>query len=49
MFIKVGPPLPESMSEENRAKQLRAILDLKIGGASGTSSKWDYEKDDWKK
>ena len=52
LFISIklfaGPPMPESMSEENRAIQLRQMLDLKMGAASGISSKWDYEKDDWK-
>lgn len=45
----VSPPLPESFSEENRAKQLRFFIDMKYGVGTGIASKWDYEKDDWKK
>ncbi|ENN78519.1 cytochrome c oxidase subunit 4 isoform 1, mitochondrial [Dendroctonus ponderosae] len=45
----VYPPLPSSFSPENRAAQLRRILDLQINPIQGISSKWDYEKDDWKK
>lgn len=43
-----GPPLPESFSEENRAKNLRQIIDFEYGVANGIASKWDYEKNDWK-
>lgn len=47
--ILVSPPLPESCSLENRKKQLRLYLDLKVDPIQGLSSKWDYEKDQWKK
>lgn len=43
------PPLPESFSEESKKAQLRRILDLRMNAVEGISSKWDYEKDDWKK
>ncbi|EFA07496.1 cytochrome c oxidase subunit IV isoform X1 [Tribolium castaneum] len=45
----VYAPLPESFNEENRRAQLRRIIDLQINPVQGLSSKWDYEKDDWKK
>ncbi|KAB0804827.1 hypothetical protein PPYR_01799 [Photinus pyralis] len=51
IFMKffVYGPLPDSFSEENRRAQLRRMLDLKVNPITGLSSKWDYEKDDWKK
>jgi len=51
IFFKVyiSPPLPESCSLENRKRQLRVMLDLKIDPVQGVSSKWDYENDTWKK
>ncbi|CAG9764741.1 unnamed protein product [Ceutorhynchus assimilis] len=45
----VYAPLPDSFKEENRAAQFRRILDLQVNPIEGISSKWDYEKDDWKK
>nr|CAH7746232.1 unnamed protein product [Callosobruchus chinensis] len=45
----VYSPLPESFKEENRAAQLRRIIDLQVNPIQGIASKWDYEKDDWKK
>lgn len=42
-------PLPDSFKQENREAQLRRIIDLQINPVQGISSKWDYEKDDWKK
>lgn len=48
-FYIVYPPLPGTFSEENKRAQLRRILDLRINPVDGISSKWDYEKDDWKK
>ncbi|XP_060535452.1 cytochrome c oxidase subunit 4 isoform 1, mitochondrial-like [Cylas formicarius] len=45
----VTPPLPESFSKESRELQLRRMLDLQVNPIEGISSKWDYEKDDWKK
>lgn len=42
-------PLPESFNEENQKAQLRRMLDLRVNPIEGISSKWDYEKDDWKK
>ncbi|KAK9872540.1 hypothetical protein WA026_018005 [Henosepilachna vigintioctopunctata] len=45
----VYPPLPETFSEESRKAQLRRMLDLQTNPIQGISSKWDYEKDEWKK
>ncbi|KAK4885873.1 hypothetical protein RN001_002144 [Aquatica leii] len=49
MKLFVYSPLPESFSEESRRAQFRRMLDLKVNPITGLSSKWDYEKDDWKK
>lgn len=48
-FFLVYAPLPESFKPENREAQLRRMLDLQINPIQGISSKWDYEKDEWKK
>ncbi|KAJ3647825.1 hypothetical protein Zmor_019682 [Zophobas morio] len=50
-FMKtfVYGPLPESFKEENRSAQLRRIIDLQVNPIQGLGSKWDYEKDEWKK
>ncbi|KAL3287636.1 hypothetical protein HHI36_002105 [Cryptolaemus montrouzieri] len=45
----VYPPLPDSFKEENRRAQLRRLLDLQTNPIQGISSKWDYEKNQWKK
>ncbi|XP_044744926.1 cytochrome c oxidase subunit 4 isoform 1, mitochondrial-like [Coccinella septempunctata] len=45
----VYPPLPESFKEENRRAQLRRMIDLQVNPIQGLASKWDYEKDEWKK
>lgn len=49
MQFFVYGPLPDSFSEENRRAQLRRMLDIKVNPITGLASKWDYEKDDWKK
>lgn len=41
--------LPESFKEENQQAQLKRILDLRMNPIEGISSKWDYEKNEWKK
>lgn len=48
-LLLVYSPLPETFNQENREAQLRRIIDLQINPVQGISSKWDYEKDDWKK
>lgn len=47
-FIVYGP-IPDTFSEDNKRAQLRRMLDLKVNPITGLSSRWDYEKDDWKK
>lgn len=49
MKFFVYQPLPNSFKEENRQAQFRRMLDLKVNPITGISSKWDFEKDDWKK
>lgn len=48
-LVPVYNPLPDSFKEENQKAQLRRMLDLRVNPVFGISSKWDYEKDDWKK
>jgi len=45
----VYPPLPKSMSLESRQAQLRRMIDLRVDAIDGIGSKWDYEKNTWKK
>ncbi|XP_050294193.1 cytochrome c oxidase subunit 4 isoform 1, mitochondrial-like [Anthonomus grandis grandis] len=45
----VYPPLPESFKQDHREAQARRMIDLHVNPVQGISSKWDYEKDDWKK
>ena len=49
MKLFVYDPLPDTFSEEKKRAQLRRMLDLRVNPIEGISSKWDYEKDDWKK
>lgn len=41
--------LPPTFDEEHQQAQLRRIIDLQMNPITGISSKWDYDKDDWKK
>ncbi|XP_076269106.1 cytochrome c oxidase subunit 4 isoform 1, mitochondrial-like [Rhynchophorus ferrugineus] len=45
----VYSPLPDSFKKENREAQLARMLDLQVNPIEGISSKWDYEKNEWKK
>jgi len=45
----VYAPLPDTFKKENREAQLARILDLQMNPIEGISSKWDYEKKEWKK
>uniref|UniRef100_A0A1B6D2G1 Cytochrome c oxidase subunit 4 n=1 Tax=Clastoptera arizonana TaxID=38151 RepID=A0A1B6D2G1_9HEMI len=49
MKLFVYDPLPDSFSLENRQAQLQRMIDLRIGHVDGISSKWDYDKNEWKK
>ena len=48
-WVVVYGPLRECFKEENRSAQLRRIIDLQVNPIQGLGSKWDYEKDEWKK
>jgi len=45
----ISPPLPHTMSKEWQEAQLRYNIAIRNGPVTGISSKWDYEKNDWKK
>ncbi|XP_056642916.1 cytochrome c oxidase subunit 4 isoform 1, mitochondrial-like [Diorhabda carinulata] len=47
--VFVYSPLPASFNKENREAQFRRMIDLQVNPVQGLASKWDYEKDDWKK
>nr|AGG22607.1 mitochondrial cytochrome c oxidase subunit IV [Locusta migratoria]AGG22608.1 mitochondrial cytochrome c oxidase subunit IV [Locusta migratoria] len=49
MKIWVYRPLPSTFTEERRQAQLRRMIDLQVNPIEGLASKWDYEKNDWKK
>jgi len=49
MKYYVYPPLPESFSLECRQAQLKRMLEASVDRVDGLSSKWDYEKNTWKK
>lgn len=41
--------LPSSFSEESKKAQLKRMIDLRVNPIEGISSKYDYEKGEWKK
>ncbi|XP_019391517.1 PREDICTED: cytochrome c oxidase subunit 4 isoform 1, mitochondrial [Crocodylus porosus] len=45
----VFTPVPHTLSEDWVAKQTKRMLDMRINPVEGISSKWDYEKNEWKK
>ncbi|XP_053309059.1 cytochrome c oxidase subunit 4 isoform 1, mitochondrial [Spea bombifrons] len=47
--VYVYPPKPHTLSEEWKAMQVQRMLDMRVGPIQGFSSKWDYEKNEWKK
>ncbi|XP_063815172.1 cytochrome c oxidase subunit 4 isoform 2, mitochondrial isoform X4 [Pseudophryne corroboree] len=47
--LHVFPPLPHTLQDDWKAMQVRRMLDMRVGPIEGFSSKWDYEKNDWKK
>lgn len=51
LMYKVGifPEKAETLSEEHRQEMLQKMIDLRWNPITGTASKWDYEKNDWKK
>lgn len=38
-----------SLSLESRQAQLKRMIDLRVDPIDGLSSKWDYDKNTWKK
>jgi len=44
----VYPPMPESTSPEWKRKQLEYMIKIRVDPIEGLSSKWDYEKNQWK-
>lgn len=47
--VYVYPPKPHTLSDDWKAMQTKRMLDMRIGPIQGLSSKWDYEKNEWKK
>ncbi|KAM4604555.1 cytochrome c oxidase subunit 4 isoform 1, mitochondrial-like [Discoglossus pictus] len=47
--VYVYPPQPHTLQDEWKEKQARRMLDMRVGPIQGFSSKWDYEKNEWKK
>jgi cytochrome c oxidase subunit 4 len=41
--------IPSSFSEESKKAQLKRMIDLRVNPIEGISSKYDYEKREWKK
>ncbi|XP_072370603.1 cytochrome c oxidase subunit 4 isoform 1, mitochondrial-like isoform X2 [Scyliorhinus torazame] len=45
----VYPPKPHTFNEEWKEKQAKRMLDMQMNPIEGFASKWDYEKNEWKK
>ncbi|XP_077309335.1 cytochrome c oxidase subunit 4 isoform 1, mitochondrial [Lithobates pipiens] len=41
--------LPHTLSDEWIAMQTKRMLDMRVNPVEGFSSKWDYDKNEWKK
>lgn len=44
----VYPERPRTFDDEWQAKQVKRMLDMRVNPVQGFSSKWDYEKGQWK-
>ena len=47
--LYILPPYPHTMSDDWKAMQTKKMLDMRVNPVQGMSSKWDYEKNEWKK
>lgn len=47
--FSVYKDLPASFTEESKKAQLKRMIDLRVNPIEGISSKYDYEKGEWKK
>ncbi|XP_075032656.1 cytochrome c oxidase subunit 4 isoform 2, mitochondrial isoform X2 [Mixophyes fleayi] len=47
--LHVFPPIPHTLQDDWKAMQVGRMLDMRVGPVEGFSSKWDYEKNEWKK
>ncbi|XP_078274821.1 cytochrome c oxidase subunit 4 isoform 1, mitochondrial-like [Rhinoraja longicauda] len=45
----VYPSQPHTFNEEWQRKQIKRMLDMRMNPVEGIASKWDYEKNEWKK
>lgn len=48
MKTQVYPPLPSTITEEWKEKNLEMMVRQRQGAITGVSSQYDYEKGDWK-
>ncbi|KAM9344044.1 cytochrome c oxidase subunit 4 isoform 2, mitochondrial [Pholidichthys leucotaenia] len=46
--IYVYPPRPKTFEDEYMAQQVKRMLDMRVNPIEGLSSKWDYDKGQWK-
>ncbi|XP_038044678.1 cytochrome c oxidase subunit 4 isoform 1, mitochondrial-like isoform X1 [Patiria miniata] len=45
----IAPPLPITMTKEWQQDQMKYNIAIRNNPVTGLASKWDYEKNDWKK
>ena len=47
-FVSVYPTLPGTLSEEHKKDMIERMVAQGQGPITGVSSKWDFEKNQWK-